>query len=71
MKYATRVEREEVGQAREMPYAHIMTSRGCPYGCCFCEVESISGKKPRLRSVENITGEMEKLINWLNEAYKW
>ena len=66
MKYATRVEREEVGQAREMPYAHIMTSRGCPYGCCFCEVESISGKKPRLRSVENITGEMEKLITDYN-----
>jgi len=63
MRYATRVEREEVGQATEMPYAHIMTSRGCPYGCCFCEVESISGRRPRLRSVENVVSEMERLIS--------
>lgn len=62
MRYATRVEREEVGQATEMPYAHIMTSRGCPYGCNFCEVENISGKRPRLRSVKNVTSEIEKLI---------
>ncbi|MBI2004034.1 radical SAM protein [Candidatus Pacearchaeota archaeon] len=62
MRYATRVEREEVGQATEMPYAHVLTSRGCPYGCCFCEVENISGRRPRLRSVENVISEIERLI---------
>lgn len=55
-------QREEVGRPRSMPYARTITSRGCPYNCCFCEVETISGKKPRLRSVENILGELEMLI---------
>ena len=62
MRYATEIQREEVGGPRAMPYAHTTTSRGCPGGCCFCEVETISGKKPRLRSVESITGELETLI---------
>ncbi len=63
MKYATSTQREEVGSPRAWPVAHTVTSRGCPYSCCFCEVETISGKKPRLRSVENIIGELEWLIN--------
>lgn len=63
IKYATRIQREEVGSPRALPFAHTITSRGCPYGCCFCEVETISGKKPRLRSVKNIIGELEWLIN--------
>lgn len=61
-KYSNRIMREDVGMPRAMPYASTITSRGCPYGCTFCEVETIFGKKPRLRSVENILGEIEYLI---------
>ena len=63
MKYATEIQREDVGRPRAMPYARTITSRGCPYNCCFCEVETISGKKPRLRSVKNIVSELEWLIS--------
>ena len=52
----------EIGSPRAYPYANIMTSRGCPNGCCFCEVESLMGKKPRFRSVENIMGEIDLLV---------
>ncbi len=62
MKYATHIQRESTDRPRAMPYARIRTSRGCPYNCCFCEVGSISGKKPRFRSLENIAKEFEWLI---------
>lgn len=65
MKYATTVQRESVDRPREMPYARIITSRGCSFNCCFCEVGSISGKKVRFRSLENVTKEIE----WLIEDY--
>ncbi len=62
MKYATRIQRESMDRPRDMPYARILTSRGCPYNCCFCEVGSISGKKARCRSPENIISEIEYLV---------
>ena len=65
LQYATAIQRESADRPRAMPYANIITSRGCPYRCCFCQAGKISGKKPRFRSVENILGEME----WLKKEY--
>lgn len=62
MKYATKIQRESVDRPRDIPYAHILTSRGCPFNCCFCQVGTISGKIPRCRSPENIIAEIEGLI---------
>lgn len=39
------------------PISHIMTSRGCPYGCIFC-FHSL-GKKWRPRSAKNVVDEIE------------
>ncbi len=61
-RYINICQREEVGRPREMPYANMITSRGCPHRCCFCEVAHITGRKPRLRSVENIIGEIDLLV---------
>ena len=61
-KYTNKTQRESVDRPRAMPYARIRTSRGCPFNCCFCEVGSISGKKPRLRSLESVAKELEWLI---------
>lgn len=36
----------------------LLTSRGCPYGCIFCCVGVISGKKWRPRRPENVIGEL-------------
>lgn len=47
------------------PYARILTSRGCPIGCSFCQVETISGKKWRSRSAKNVVDE----ISFLKEKY--
>ena len=46
------------------PVLVMLSSRGCPYSCCFyCPYPVNSGKKVRLRSIENVIGEMEYLKN--------
>jgi len=57
--------RRSVDNPSQAPYARILTSRGCPYGCIFCQVEHISGKKFRSRSAENILDE----ISWIKNIY--
>lgn len=42
--------------------ACLLTSRGCPCACSFCVLDSISRRKVRFRSVENIILEIEHLV---------
>ncbi|MBD3345105.1 MAG: radical SAM protein [Chitinivibrionales bacterium] len=41
--------------------ATMITSRGCPYACAFCDSKSVTGKHCRRRSVENVVEEMKYL----------
>jgi anaerobic magnesium-protoporphyrin IX monomethyl ester cyclase len=63
--YGRTVDRKSVDSPSKLPYARIMTSRGCPHGCVFCQVEMISGRNFRARSPEHIISE----IAWLKERY--
>lgn len=65
-QYARRVERKSLDGPATYPYARILTSRGCPYNCCFCQVNKIVGRKFKPRSAENILKEIEWLINDYN-----
>jgi radical SAM superfamily enzyme YgiQ (UPF0313 family) len=40
----------------------VMTSRGCPYACTFCD-KSIFGSKWRARSVESVLDELDEIVN--------
>lgn len=42
--------------------AHIITSRGCPYGCQFCSTTEFWGRSWRARSPKNVVDEIETLI---------
>ncbi len=42
--------------------ASIMTSRGCPFNCAFCDVHTTMGRKLRLRSVDNVLDEIEQMV---------
>lgn len=43
------------------PYMHLITSRGCPYGCAYCS-KSVFGRVLRMRSAVNVADEIEELI---------
>ncbi len=42
-------------------FATMITSRGCPFRCAFCD-KSVSGSRWRARTAENVVGEMEELV---------
>ncbi|MFH1850448.1 MAG: radical SAM protein [archaeon] len=53
--------RKYESRARRFPVGVIMSSRGCPYQCTFCN-SSIFGKRYRARSPENVVDEIEMLV---------
>ncbi len=40
----------------------IQFSSGCPYTCEFCDIPGLYGRVPRLKTPEQITGELDKLV---------
>lgn len=64
--YTVTSPRESVDEPQVYPYGRIMTSRGCPLNCIFCQVNLIMGKGFRKRAVENIIKEIDFLV----ENYK-
>lgn len=46
-------------------FSCIISGRGCPYNCSFCDVTSQQGKRYRLRSAQNIVDE----FIWLNRDF--
>lgn len=49
------------GGYKRLPFGHMVTSRGCPYRCSFCD-RSVFGNKFRARSPEKVIEEIEYLI---------
>lgn len=49
-----------------LPYALILSGRGCPGNCIFCLVGKVSGKKLRTRSIASIILEIEICIRDFN-----
>ena len=47
--------------ARRQPITTMFTSRGCPYGCTFCDRPHL-GKKFRARSAANVVDEMQACV---------
>jgi anaerobic magnesium-protoporphyrin IX monomethyl ester cyclase len=42
---------------------NVMTSRGCPIGCCFCSTTEMWGRQFRARSPQNVVEEIEHIID--------
>ena len=47
------------GSSEQKGVTPIMTSWGCPFGCNFCSVTAMFGRKYRYRSAEHIMAEIE------------
>ena len=43
--------------------AHVMASRGCPYGCAYCSTSYFWGRRIRFRSARNVADEIEYLVD--------
>ena len=48
---------------KRLPYAPILTTRGCPYQCTFCAGYRITGRKIRHRPLDQVWEEIELLVN--------
>lgn len=48
---------------KQYPFAVTSTSRGCPFNCTFCSGWTVSGKKVRMRSSENVLKEIDELYS--------
>jgi radical SAM superfamily enzyme YgiQ (UPF0313 family) len=49
-------------QLREYFIASIQFSSGCPYTCEFCDIPELYGRNPRLKSPEQVLGELDALL---------
>ncbi len=43
--------------------AHVMASRGCPYGCSFCITSYFWGRRRRFRSAASVADEIEEVVD--------
>ena len=63
--YAKRWGRKSIDRPAGYPYTRIVTSRGCPEKCSFCQVPAIQGSYFRARSPDHVCDEIE----WLKKEY--
>jgi radical SAM superfamily enzyme YgiQ (UPF0313 family) len=49
----------------------VQFSRGCPFQCDFCDIITIYGRKPRMKSSAQLIAELDKLreLGWRNEVF--
>lgn len=44
------------------PQTTIVTNRGCPFNCIFCQAGVVAGRKNRARSADNICAELKECV---------
>jgi radical SAM superfamily enzyme YgiQ (UPF0313 family) len=49
----------------------IQCSRGCPFDCEFCDITTLYGRKPRLKSTEQVIAELEAIyeLGWRGNVF--
>lgn len=60
--YIYNADRKSIDGPTDFPYSRIFSSRGCPFDCCFCQVNKIMGRNFRPRSAKHVLKEIEWLV---------
>ena len=49
----------------------VQFSRGCPFQCEFCDIITIYGRRPRMKTPPQLIGELDELrrLGWRNEVF--
>lgn len=47
----------------DLPYTTIVSSRGCPFACTYCNCPTFSHRKCRFRSVDNVLKELDLIAS--------
>lgn len=55
------VPRFDLVDFRDYLFMGIQISRGCPYNCEFCDIIELYGRKPRVKTPEQVVAELETL----------
>jgi anaerobic magnesium-protoporphyrin IX monomethyl ester cyclase len=56
------LQNENTGDNRETYYP-VVTTRGCPFGCRFCDVGNLAGRRFRIRANTDVVDEIENLVH--------
>src|ERR1700693_3326248 len=52
----------ELAEVKKYFLGNIQYSSGCPYQCEFCDIPGLYGRNPRIKSPQQITAELDKLL---------
>ena len=58
----TPIPRWELINMNDYSYATVQYTRGCPYFCDFCDVTTLFGRKPRVKTPKQIIGELDAIL---------
>ena len=67
----TPVPRWDLIDVREYLTLAVQCSRGCPFDCDFCDITAVYGRTPRVKSPEQITGELDAVLaaGWTGSVF--
>jgi len=56
------VPRVDLMKLKKYVHATLQTTRGCPFGCEFCDIVVLFGRKVRFKKVEQVIAEMDAVV---------
>lgn len=60
--HETPIPRWDLIDQSDYAYSIVQYSRGCPYFCDFCDVTTLFGRRPRVKTAEQIIAELDAIL---------
>lgn len=68
---STPIPRWDLIDSRRYTSMNLQMSRGCPFDCEFCNITSLFGRTPRIKSTAQVLGELDRLylLGWRGNVF--